>query len=248
MQLTRLAQELDVRELLDQVSTPTIVMHNTGNTAIPVEHGRYLAAHIRGARLIEFPGTDQNFVLEDPDPVLIELEAFVTGNRPQTEPEYAFATVVFTDLVMSTQHLAEVGDRRWRELIDRYEREVAARTEAHGGRIVKATGDGMLAVFSIPSRAVRCAVTITEASARIGLASRVGVHAGEVQLRAEDVHGIAVNVAARVCAVAAPQEVLVTRTVKDLLAGAPMTFTDRGSHALKGVTDPWQLYRIDSHP
>ena len=245
MQLTRFAQEVDVRELLGDVRTPTVVMHNRENAAISVEHGRYIAAHVPSAAFIEFPGTDHTFFLQDPEPVLIELEAFVTGNRPQAEPDYAFLTVVFADLVTSTEHLAEVGDRRWRELIDRYEREVSTKTKAHGGRVVKTTGDGMLAVFPIPSRAVRCAVTIAEASTRIGLKSRVGVHAGEVQLRGDDVHGIAVNIAARVCALAQPTEVLVTRTIKDLLGGTALTFTDRGVHVLKGVPDSWQLYRID---
>jgi pimeloyl-ACP methyl ester carboxylesterase len=242
--LARLAQEVDVRELLGRVSTPTMVMHNRGNTVVSPEHGRYLAAQIAGAKFVEFPGTDHTFMFEDPEPVLIELEAFVTGNHPQSELDYAFSTVVFTDLVTSTEHLAEVGDRRWRELIDRYEREVVAKAEAHGGRVVKTTGDGIFAVFPIPSRAVRCAVTIAEASARIGLQSRVGIHAGEVQLLRDDVHGIVVNIAARVCALAQPMEVLVTRTIKDLLIGAGLSFTDRGAHALKGIPEPWRLYRI----
>jgi class 3 adenylate cyclase/pimeloyl-ACP methyl ester carboxylesterase len=244
-QLTRMAQEVDVRELLGCVRTPTVVMHSRDNSAVPVEHGRYLAAHVPGAASIEFAGTDHTFFLEDPEPVLIELEAFVTGNRPQAEPDYAFLTVVVADLVTSTEHLTEVGDRRWRELIDRYEHEVSTKTEAHGGRVVKTTGDGILAVFPIPSRAVRCAVTIAEASTRIGLQSRVGVHAGEVQLRDDDVYGIAVNIAARVCALAEPTEVLVTRTIKDLLGGTALKFTDRSVHVLKGVSDAWQLYRID---
>jgi class 3 adenylate cyclase len=159
------------------------------------------------------------------------------------QPDHAFFTVVFTDLVTSTEHLANVGDRRWRELIDRYERDVAATTGAHGGRIVKSTGDGILAVFPVPSRALRCALTIGEAGTRIGLESRVGVHAGEVEVRGDDVSGLAVNIAARVCALAQPMEVLVTRTVRDILAGAGITFTDRGDHALKGIAEPWQLYK-----
>src|SRR5262249_54763346 len=141
MQLTRMAQEVDVRELLGRVGTPTVVMHSRDNTAVSVEHGRYLSAHVPGAAFIEFPGTDHTFYLEDPEPVLIEFEAFVTGNRPQAEPDYACLTVVFADLVTSTEHLTQVGDRRWRELIDRYEREVSTRAEAHGGRVVKTTGD-----------------------------------------------------------------------------------------------------------
>jgi class 3 adenylate cyclase/pimeloyl-ACP methyl ester carboxylesterase len=245
VQLTRMAIDVDVRDVLAGVNVPTLVMHNRDNTACPVEHGRYLAAHIPGARLVEFSGTDQNFMLEDPEPVLIELEAFVTGNRPSPRLDHGFLAVVFTDLVTSTEQLAEVGDRRWRELIDRYERDVGTKVGAHGGRVVKSTGDGILAVFPVPSRALRCAGTLVEASTRIGLRSRVGVHAGEVELRGDDVSGLAVNIAARVCALAEPMEVLVTRTITDILAGVTTAFTDRGSHALKGISEPWELYRVD---
>ena len=243
-QLTRMAQELDVRDLLAAVRTPTIVMHNRDNAAIPVDHGRYLATHIPNARFVEFPGTDHNFMLEDPQPVLIELEAFVTGNRPQPDTDREFLTIMFTDLVTSTEHLAEVGNRRWRELIDRYERDVTTATHAHGGRIVKSTGDGILAVFSLPSRALRCALTVPEAGARIGVQSRVGIHAGEVELRGDDVNGLAVNIAARVCALAQPMEVLATRTMRDILAGTTANFTDHGSHTLKGVPERWQLFQV----
>jgi class 3 adenylate cyclase len=244
MLLTRMAQELDVRELLGRVTVPTVVMHNRSNTAIPPEHGRYLASEIPGARFIEFEGTDHVVMLENPEPVLIELEAFVTGRRPQSRPDHGFATIVFTDLVSSTARAAEVGDRRWRELIERYERDVAERSRAHGGRIVKTTGDGMLAIFPVPSHAVRCATAYIDVGARIGLESRVGIHAGEVELRGNDVTGLAVNIGARVCALAKPGEVLATRTVKDLLVGSTFHFVDRGTHALKGVPDSWQLCSI----
>jgi class 3 adenylate cyclase len=244
MLLTRMAQELDVRELLGRVTVPTLVMHNRDNAAIAPEHGRYLASEIPGARFIEFEGTDHGFMLENPEPVLIELEAFVTGSRPQSRPDHGFATIVFTDLVDSTARAAEVGDRRWRELIDRYERDIAERTHAHGGRIVNPTGDGILATFPVPSHAVRCAAAYIEVSARIGLQSRVGIHAGEVELRGNDVNGLAVNIGARVCALAEPGEVLVTRTVKDLLLGSTFDFVDRGIHTLKGVPDNWQLFSI----
>jgi class 3 adenylate cyclase/pimeloyl-ACP methyl ester carboxylesterase len=246
MLLTRMAQEYDVRELLPRVHTPTIVMHNRDNIAVSVEHGRYLATHIPGARFVEFAGTDQLYFLEDPEPVLIELEAFVTGNRPRAPLDHAFLTILFTDLVTSTAHLAEVGDRRWRDLIDDYEREVTSTTERHGGRVIKGTGDGIVAVFPVPSRALRCAAAIAETSGRVGLHCRIGVHAAEVQLRGDDISGLGVNIAARVCALAEPTEVLATRTIKDILAGSGVNFTDRGTHTLKGVPDPWQLFAVRS--
>jgi class 3 adenylate cyclase len=244
MLLTQMAQELDVRDLLARVTVPTVVMHSRENTAISVEHGRYLASGIPGARFVDLEGTDHVVMLENPEPVLIELEAFVTGERPRSRPDHGFATVVFTDLVSSTARAAQVGDRRWRELIDRYERDITERTSAHGGRIAKTTGDGMLAVFPVPSHAVRCANALIDVSARIDLQSRVGMHAGEVELRGNDVSGLAVHIGARVCALAEPGEVLATRTVKDVLVGSSLDFVDRGIHTLKGVPDSWQLFSV----
>jgi class 3 adenylate cyclase len=151
---------------------------------------------------------------------------------------------VFTDLVSSTARAAQVGDRRWHELIDRYERDITERTRAHGGRIANTNGDGMLAIFPVPSHAVRCASALIDVSTRIGLQSRIGMHAGEVELRGDDVSGLAVNIGARVCALAKPGEVLVTRTVKDVLAGSSFEFVDRGAHTLKGVPESRQLFSI----
>jgi pimeloyl-ACP methyl ester carboxylesterase len=244
MLLTRLAQELDVRELLGRVTVPTVVMHSRENTAIPVEHGRYLASEIPAARFVEFEGTDHMYMLENPEPVLIELETFVTGTHPQSSPDHGFAMVVYTDLVNSTARAAQVGDRRWRELMERYERDVTERTRAHGGRIIKNTGDGMLATFPVPSHAVRCAHALIQVSSRIGLESRVGIHAGEVEVRANDVNGLAMAIGARVCALAGPGEVLATRTVKDLLLASGFDFVDRGTHTLKGVPESWQLFAV----
>jgi class 3 adenylate cyclase/pimeloyl-ACP methyl ester carboxylesterase len=244
MLLTRMAQELDVRELLGRVTVPTVVMHSRENAAIPVDHGRYLASQIPGARFVEFEGTDHVFILENPEPVLIELETFVTGDHPQSSPDHGFATVVYTDLVNSTARAAQVGDRRWRELMERYERDVTERTRAHGGRIIKNTGDGMLATFPVPSHAVRCASALIQVGTRIGLDSRVGIHAGEVELRGNDVAGVAMAIGARVCALADPGEVLVTRTVRDILLGSGFEFVERGTQTLKGVPDRWELYSI----
>lgn len=166
--------------------------------------GRYLASHIPGARFVEFEGTDQNFILENPEPVLVELESFVTGNQPVSTPDHAFVTVVYTDLANSTQRVAEVGHRRWRELVDRYERDVTERTRAHGGRVIKNTGDGMLLTFAVPSHAVRCGQSLIDVGERVGLESRIGIHAGEVELRGEDLNGLAMAIGARVCALGNP--------------------------------------------
>ena len=162
--------------------------------------------------------------------------------------EVSTVTLLFTDLVDSTARAAVVGDRRWRELIDRYERDINERTRTHGGRTVNTTGDGVLAIFPVPSLALRCAAAYIEVSARIGLQSRVGIHAGEVELRGNDVNGLAVNIGARVCALAQPSEVLTTRTVKDLLVGSTFNFVDRGTHTLKGVPESWQLFSSVRHP
>jgi class 3 adenylate cyclase/pimeloyl-ACP methyl ester carboxylesterase len=246
MLITKTAQELDVRDRLGKVTVPTVVMHNTDNTALEVGHGRYIAEHIAGARFLEFAGTDHMFILEDPEPVLIELEAFVTGHQPSTQVQHGFVTVLYTDLVDSTARVAAIGDRRWRELIERYERDVDERTRVHGGRILKSTGDGVLVTFPVPSNAVRSAMSLVAVSARIGLESRVGLHAGEVELRGGDVIGLAVNLGARVCALAHSGEVLVTRTVKDVLLGSDFEFTDRGTYTLKGVPGSWQLFAVSA--
>jgi class 3 adenylate cyclase/pimeloyl-ACP methyl ester carboxylesterase len=244
MLLTQMAQTFDVRDLLAEVAVPTVVMHNRENRAIPAEHGRFLAAQIPGARFIEFEGTDHFFVLENPDPVLIELEAFVTGNRPVAQPDRTFASVMFADLVESTHRAAQVGDRRWRELVDRYERAVVERTEAHGGRVVKTTGDGVLAVFPLPSRAVRCASALVRVSADIELQSRIGIHAGEIETRGDDVLGLAVHIGARTCAMAGAGEVLLTQTMRDLLLGSGFDLVERGVHELRGVPGSWQLFAL----
>jgi class 3 adenylate cyclase len=243
--LSRGAQEMDVRDRLAQVSVPTIVMHSRENTAIPVEHGRYLAEHIPGAELREFPGTDHSYFLENEEPVRAATEQLVTGSVRSRATDRRFAVILFSDLVDSTARAANLGDGSWKALLDRHDAAIAAAAAQHGGRVVKATGDGALVELPMPSAGIDAARTIVAATRRLGLDSRVGIHAGEIEGRGEDIGGIAVHLAARVCAAAAPGAVAVTRTVRDLLIGSRVPFVDRGEHVLKGLPEPWHLYELE---
>jgi class 3 adenylate cyclase len=243
--LSRGAQELDVRDRLADVSAPTIVMHSRENTAIPVEHGRYLAAHVPGAELREYPGTDHAYFLADEELVRAAAEQLVTGSVHTRATDRRFAVILFSDLVDSTARAATLGDASWKALLDRHDAALADAAVRHGGRVVKATGDGALVELPMPSAAIDAARAIVAATQRLGLDSRVGIHAGEIEGRGEDVGGIAVHLAARVCGVAMPGSVTVTRTVRDLLIGSRATFVDRGEHSLKGLPEPWHLYELE---
>ena len=179
------------------------------------------------------------------DLVLDEVEEFLTGAKAAEDPARILATVLFTDIVRSTERLSELGDRRWREVLDAHDALARRQVERYGGRIVQATGDGLLAMFDGPARGIGCAIALTDAVRRIGLTIRAGVHTGEIEKRGDDVSGLGVHIAARVQAIARPNEVLVSRTVKDLVVGAAFRFADRGSHELKGVPGPWQLYAVE---
>jgi class 3 adenylate cyclase len=220
---------------------PTLILHRTGDQFSPVEQSRYLAERIPGARLVELPGEDHAGWEGDADAGNDEIEEFVTGHRPVREPDRVLATVLFTDIVGSTERARELGDRRWRELLDRHDATARAQLERFQGRLVKTTGDGLLATFDGPARAIRCATSLRE---QLPVLIRAGLHTGEVELRGDDVGGIAVHIGARVAALAGASEVLVSRTVKDLVAGSGIEFTDRGVHTLKGVPDEWQLYAV----
>ena len=233
---------LDVRHVLSTVQAPTLIIHRTEDQFFGVEHSRFLARHIPGARLVETPGDDHLMYLGDTDTVLGEIEAFVTGTRGRVTTDRVLTTVLFVDIVKSTPRLAEVGDQRWRTTLDRYDAEVARNLDLFRGRQVKSTGDGTLAVFDGPARAIRCALALREAFQLNDLELRLGLHTGEVELRGEDVAGIAVHTAQRVQAVARPNEVLVSRTVVDLVAGSGLVFEDRGEHELKGVPGAWRLF------
>jgi len=236
--------ELDVRGVLESIRVPTLILHRAAYGALPLEHGRYLAEHIDGARFVELPGSDSTLIAERPDITLDALEEFLTGVRHLPPADRVLATILFTDIVDSTRLASEMGDRRWRGLLDQHDEIARAEVERHRGRALKSTGDGMLATFDSPGRAIRCAMAIREALAGMGLSIRAGMHAGEIELRGDDVGGIAVHIAARVSALAGAGEVLVSRTVSDLVAGSEFDFMDRGDHALKGVSGEWQLFAV----
>jgi class 3 adenylate cyclase len=233
--------ELDVREVLPLVTAPTLVIQNTDDAYVRAGHGRYLAEHIAGARLLERPSAD-HWPVPDPD-LLVAIEEFITGARVE-EPEVdrILTTVLFVDVVGSTERVSELGDRRWQALLDQFVSTVERQLQTHRGVLVDRSGDGILATFDGPARAIRCAWGIRDAIRRVGLEVRTGLHTGEVTQRNGDVAGIAVHIGARVSELAGPGEVLVTRTVRDLVAGSGIDFADRGEFPLKGVPEQWELY------
>jgi class 3 adenylate cyclase/pimeloyl-ACP methyl ester carboxylesterase len=242
--LAEMNNGLDVRAVLPVIAVPTLVMHRIDDSIIPVSAGRRLAAGIPGARLVEVPGVDHFPQVGDQDAWLDELEEFVTGTRPTPPPARMLATVLFTDIVDSTRRASDEGDRKWRDLLDAHDATARTLVDDHAGRLVKSTGDGILAVFDSPARALRCARGLVEGAVNLGIEIRAGLHAGEIEIRGDDVGGIAVHTAARVEGLAAPGEILASRTVKDLVAGAGFDFADRGTHRLKGLEDDWQLLAL----
>lgn len=235
---------IDVRPILGSIRTPTLVINLTDDAWASVEGARYLAARIPGAKLAEIPGTDHIFVWQATDPVVAEVEEFLTGVRRAPEPDRVLATVLFTDIVGSTEKASELGDRRWRDLLARHDSVVRRQLQLFRGREIDTTGDGFLATFDGPARGVRCARAIVEEARQIGVDIRAGLHTGEIEIAGENVAGIAVHIGQRVSALAAPCEVLVSRTVTDLVAGSGLAFEQRGEHQLKGVPGSWQLYSV----
>lgn len=246
LDLTRMNTEIDVRSVLPTIRVPTLVLHRTDDRVANVEEGRYLAAHVPGARFVEQPGEDHIFAGPEGDPVVDAIERFV-AELPEGEPEpdTVLATVLFTDIVGSTATAAELGDRRWRELLARHHDVVRGQLARFRGREVDTAGDGFFATFDGPARAIRCACAVGEAVSEIGLEVRAGLHTGECELLDDKVAGIAVSIGARVAARAAPGEVLVSSTVKDLVAGSGIQFVDRGVAELKGVPGEWRLYAVE---
>ena len=236
--------DTNVLDVLASIQAPTLVVHRRQNTHIRVEHGRYLAEHIPGCSYKEVPGSDHAFCAGDTDALVDEIEEFLTGVRPAPPTERVLATVLFTDIVGSSHRASEIGDRAWRTLLDAHDAIVRAHLERYRGREVKTTGDGVLATFDAPARAIRCACAIREAITGLGLELRSGLHTGEIELRGDDVAGIGVVIGQRISAVAGPNEVLVSRTLTDLVAGSGIDFEDRGEHALKGVPGTWRLFAI----
>ena len=242
--MVRLLYETDVRDVLPTIRVPTLVMHHAGATHLRPAFGRYIADHVPGARFLELPGSDSLIWAGDQERIVAEVQEFVTGVRSTPEPNRVLATVLFTDIVGSTAHAAEVGDRRWRELLAEHHRVVREELARGGGREIKTTGDGFLATFDSPARAVRSAVATRDALRDTGVVIRAGLHTGEIEILPDDVAGVAVHIGSRVAALAAAGEVLVSSTVKDLVTGSGITFEDRGSHTLKGMPDEWHLYAV----
>jgi class 3 adenylate cyclase len=241
--------QVDVRAVLPSIGVPTLVMHRAGDKFVDIRHSRYLAEHISGARYVELPG-DEVFPLgQESETLLDEMEEFLTGARHASHSERILATVMFSDIVDSTSRAAALGDRRWRELLESLEAGVDYELTRHRGRAIKTLGDGFLATFDGPARAIRCASAIRQgAQESYGIEVRSGLHTGEIELIGRDVGGIAVHIAARVLACARPGEVLVSGTVKDLVVGSGICFEDRGEHELKGVPGEWRLWAVTADP
>ena len=243
--LTRMNYEIDVRHILPAIRVPTLVLHRIGDTRVAVEGGRYLGAHITGARYVELPGED-HVPFDITDRLADEIEEFLTGSRAEAEPDRVLSTVMFTDIVDSTKRAAELGDRGWRVLRDRHDDAVRQELARFRGREVKTLGDGFLATFDGPARAVRCASAIIDRVRPLGMDVRSGLHTGEIEIQRDDVGGIAVHIAARVVGLAGTGEVLVSSTVRDLVAGSGLRFHDRGSHAAKGLSEPLRLFAAEA--
>jgi pimeloyl-ACP methyl ester carboxylesterase len=235
---------IDLRRVLPTITAPTLVLHRAGDRVCPVGHGRYLAEHIPGAKYIELPGSDHWWAGEDSKTVVEEIEEFLTGVRTPVQPDRVLSTIMFTDIVGSTEIAATRGDERWRDLLDRHDAAVRRQLVRARGREVNTAGDGFIATFDGPGRAIHCAVAIRDATRALGLEIRAGLHSGECDVRGNDLSGIAINIADRVAAHAQPGEVLVSSTVKDLVVGSGIGFSDRGLHALKGVPDEWRLWAV----
>src|SRR5258705_3086770 len=236
--------QIDVRAILPNVQAPTLVLHRKGDASIPVELGRNLAEQIPNAKFIEYSGQDHFYFFGDVETLLGDIEEFVTGHRESSSADLdrVLATVLFTDIVDSTRSAAAIGDQAWRRLLDSHDQLAIQTVEKYRGTLVKTTGDGILATFDGPGRAVRCALAFGTAAAQIGLPLRAGLHTGEIELRGQDVGGIAVHAAARVMAQSRPGEVIVSRVVTDLVAGTGLKFTERGSHERKGLPGRWDLF------
>jgi class 3 adenylate cyclase/pimeloyl-ACP methyl ester carboxylesterase len=239
-----ITMEIDIRDVLPAIRVPTLVLHRLGDRVVPIEAGRYLAEHIPDAKLVELEGVDHYPFVGDGDALLDEVEEFLTGSRPSREPDRVLATVLFTDIVGSTERASELGDRRWKQLLDNHHRLVRAELERARGKEVRISGDGFLATFDGPARAIRCACAIRDAVRELGLEIRAGLHTGEIELAETGVEGIAVHIGARIAAAAEAGDVLVSSTVKDLVVGSGIDFADRDTYVLKGVPGEWRVYAV----
>jgi class 3 adenylate cyclase len=234
----------DVRQVLPSIRVPTLVIHRTDARFAPRDGGRYIAERIAGARFVEVPGIDTYIWAGDIEPILGEVEEFVTGSRRPVEADRVLATVLFTDIVGSTERAAEIGDIAWKKLLAEHDELVRGELRRFRGREIDTAGDGFLATFDGPARAIRCAESVRDGARELGLDIRAGLHTGEVELAGQKVRGIAVHIGARVSALAGPGEVLVSNTVRDLVSGSGIEFEDRGTHVLKGVPDEWRIFVV----
>ena len=234
----------DVRDALPRITAPTLIVHRCDCRFVPVEHGRYLAAHIAGSRYVELPGADALHWVGDTGPMLDEIEEFITGVRGGFDAERVLTTIVFTDIVGSTLRAAALGDLRWHDLLDNHDRIVRHELGRFRGREVNTSGDGFVATFTSPGVAIDCADAIVDAVRPLGIDVRIGIHAGEVEIRGDDVAGMAVHIGARVAALAGPSEVLVSSTVREIVTGSRHPFAERGEHELKGVPGRWRVYAL----
>lgn len=242
--LIETVMQIDVRDILPSVRVPTLVLHVDGDRAVPVDAGRLMAEGIPGARFISVPGVDHAFWLEDCVQIVDEIERFVTGTVQHTESDRVLSSVLFTDIVDSTKLAAELGDREWREVLERHDTLIDRTVGEHGGRTVKHIGDGALSAFDGPAKAIHCAEALREGVAELGIELRAGIHTGECEAIGEDLGGLAVHIGARVGALAGPSEIVVSSTVKELVIGSGMQFADRGEHQLKGVPGTWRIYAL----
>jgi class 3 adenylate cyclase len=242
----RMNREIDVRHVLPAVRVPALVLHRTGDRLTSVDQGRYLAQHIPGARFVELPGDNHVAWVGDMDAILDEVEEFLTGVRHGPEPDRVLATVLFTDIVGATERAASLGDRRWRDLLERHHAAVRRELARFRGREIDTAGDGFLAAFDGPARGVQCAQAISSAVRNTGLDVRAGLHTGECEVMGDKLGGLAVHIGARVAGLAGPGEVWVSSTVRDLVAGSGLRFADRGPHTLKGVPGEWRLFAVEA--
>jgi class 3 adenylate cyclase len=236
---------MDIRDVLPTITVPVLVMHHE-DSPIPVTHGRLMADLIPGARYVELPGSDHLPGAGNPEAIAGEIEEFLTGARTAGPADRILTTVLFTDIVGSTRRAAELGDRDWRALLDAHDAVVRSQLSRFRGREVNTSGDGFLAMFDGPQRAIRCAMAIRDAVQALGIQVRAGLHTGECEVRGDDIGGIAVHIGARVGALAGPNDVLVSSTLRDLVIGSGLEFEDRGAHELKGVPGEWRLFEVAS--
>lgn len=238
------SSHIDVTGLLPEIQTPALCLYRLGDPDVNIEEGRYIASKLPNAKLVELSGDDHFFWAGDPEPLLEEIEEFITGQRGPAKPERVVATALFTDIVGSTELAASVGDQAWRDLLQRHDETIRTELARWRGHEVKTTGDGVLATFDGPTQAIRFAKALPNSLQPLGIEVRCGIHTGEMEFLAGDVAGLAVHIAARISSLAGPSETLVSRTVKDLLTGSSIQFDSRGPHSLKGVPDQWEIYAV----